>query len=168
MTPTHRAPMSYASRRVLTSRIAIGGSSISIRPRDGHTSVLEIFPCDGSWHFRGHGQISLPAGENVPISGPARRPRAGPGEVNGKGGSSDLSGKQRRLESNYIRVLRKSGPPFSNAHNMSTDDIHAVPRGTNVSTPSESKTDIAQDRKGVELAHLEKAVINKDTHFVVD
>lgn len=50
---------------------------------------------------------------------------------------------------------------------MSSDDIHAAHRPTQVSTPSDSKIDIAPDRKQVELAHLEQAVVNKETHFVV-
>lgn len=50
---------------------------------------------------------------------------------------------------------------------MSSDDIHAAQRRTQLSTPSESKIDIIQDAKANELAHLENAVVNKDTHFVV-
>jgi hypothetical protein len=50
---------------------------------------------------------------------------------------------------------------------MSSDDIHAAHRGTNISTPSESKIDIAHEQKRSELAHLENVAVNKDTHFVV-
>lgn len=51
---------------------------------------------------------------------------------------------------------------------MSSEDIHTAPRNTSPgSRDSESKLDLGRDRKQVELAHLEKAVVNKDTHFVV-
>lgn len=50
---------------------------------------------------------------------------------------------------------------------MSIDDIQAAPRETaSVSQASDSKLHLEQDRKQVELAHLEKAVMNKDTHFI--
>jgi SP family myo-inositol transporter-like MFS transporter 13 len=50
---------------------------------------------------------------------------------------------------------------------MSIDDIYAAPRETaSVSHGSDSKLNLEQDRKQLELAHLEKAAVNKDTQFI--
>ena len=50
---------------------------------------------------------------------------------------------------------------------MSIDVIHAAPKETaSVSQGSDSKQNLERDRKQLELAHLEKAAMNKDTHFI--
>lgn len=52
--------------------------------------------------------------------------------------------------------------------NMASNEIEVHQPGAETPpTPSESKMDLARDRKHAELAHLEKQVINRDTHFVV-
>jgi len=51
---------------------------------------------------------------------------------------------------------------------MSSEDIHTAPRKTSPeSQGSDSKLDLGRDRKQAELAHLEKAVVDKETQFVV-
>jgi hypothetical protein len=49
---------------------------------------------------------------------------------------------------------------------MSSLDIDLAPKTTSRSPITESKLESARERKQAELAHLERAVINKDTHFV--
>lgn len=51
---------------------------------------------------------------------------------------------------------------------MNTSEIEIQHAGAETPpTPSETKVNLEQDRKQAELAHLEKQVINRDTHFVV-
>lgn len=68
----------------------------------------------------------------------------------------------------YKGCLRKGPSHPLDKSKMSSEDIHTAPRKTSPgSQGSDSKLDLGRDGKRAELAHLEKAVVDKETQFVV-